>query len=173
MIDKAAVTLREQNRYYIKTLAEVILFCAKQEIALRGHDESEESENKGNFLELIDVISRHDDKFAARLRSLPDNAVYLSPSIQNDIARCIVTCISDITSKAVEEAGMFSLLVDDTKDISKTEQMSIVLRFFDKSTNSINERFLGFFQPSGLDAQSLVNCINEALNNITLTLTIA
>ena len=95
LIGKAAVTQREQNRYYIKTLAEVILFCAKQEIALRGHDESDESENKGNFLELIDVISRHDEKFAARLRSLPDNATYLSPTIQNDIALCIATCISD------------------------------------------------------------------------------
>ena len=74
LIGEAAVTQREQNRYYIKTSAEVILFCAKQEIALRGHDESDESENKGNFLELMDVISRHDEKFAARLRSLPDNA---------------------------------------------------------------------------------------------------
>jgi len=152
LIDKAAVTQREQNRYYIKTLAEAILFCAKQEIALRGHDESDDSESRGNFLELVNVISRHDDKFAARLRSLPDNATYLSPAIQNDLAQCMATCISDVVSNAVKEAGMFSLLVDDTKDISKTEQTSIVLRYFDKTTNSVNERFLGFFQPNGLDA---------------------
>jgi len=58
---------------------------------------------------------------------------------------------------------MFALLVDDTKDISKTEQTSIVLRYFDKSNNSIIERFLGFFQPNGLDAESLVICITDAL----------
>ena len=49
------------------------------------------------------------------------------------------------------------------KDISKTEQTSIVLRYFDKSNNSIIERFLGFFQPNGLDAESLVICITDAL----------
>ena len=30
------------NRHYLKCLAEVILLCAKQNLALRGHDESEE-----------------------------------------------------------------------------------------------------------------------------------
>jgi len=40
------------NEAYIvlhKTLAEVILFCAKQEISLREHDEGEESVNKDNI----------------------------------------------------------------------------------------------------------------------------
>ena len=39
----------QRNRYYIKTVAEVLLLCSKQEIAFRGHDESSESHNKGNF----------------------------------------------------------------------------------------------------------------------------
>ena len=170
LIGKAAVTQREQNRYYIKTLAEVILFCAKQEIALRGHDESDESENKGNFLELIDVISRRDEKFAARLSSLPDTATDLPSTIQYDTVLYIATYITDVISKTVNEAGMFSLLVDDTKDISETEQTSIVLRYFDKSTNSINERFLGFFLPNGLNAEWLVNCITEALNKLNVNI---
>ena len=38
------------------------------------------------------------------------------PAIQNDITLCIATCISHdiVISKAFKEAGMFSLLVDDT-----------------------------------------------------------
>ena len=39
----------QHNRYYIKTLIELIIFCGRQEIALRGHDESDESESRGNF----------------------------------------------------------------------------------------------------------------------------
>src|SRR6218665_1198834 len=37
------------------------------------------------------------------------SVMYLSPAIQNDIALCIVTFISDVISKAVKEAGMFVL----------------------------------------------------------------
>jgi len=37
------------------------------------------------------------------------SVLYLSPAIQNDIALCIVTSISDVISKAVKEAGMFVL----------------------------------------------------------------
>ena len=37
-------TLRS-NRHYNKTIAEIILLCARQEIALRGHIESAQSQN--------------------------------------------------------------------------------------------------------------------------------
>lgn len=37
----------EKNRHYLKVVADVILLCALHEIALRGHDESLESVNRG------------------------------------------------------------------------------------------------------------------------------
>ena len=40
----------KSNRYYIKSLAEILLLCARQELAIRGHKESNDSQNKGNFL---------------------------------------------------------------------------------------------------------------------------
>ena len=43
LLDKAAITLREKNRYYIKTLIELIIVCGRQEIALRGLDENDEN----------------------------------------------------------------------------------------------------------------------------------
>ena len=36
----------EQNRHYIRTLAEIILLCAKQDLPLRGHRESQISLNR-------------------------------------------------------------------------------------------------------------------------------
>ena len=38
-----------QNRHYIRTLAEIILLCSHQEIALPGHREGKDSMNRGNF----------------------------------------------------------------------------------------------------------------------------
>ena len=43
----------QSNRHYLISIVQVLLFCAHQEIALRGHDESEKSANRGNFLELL------------------------------------------------------------------------------------------------------------------------
>ena len=43
LLDKAAITLREKSSYYIKTLIELIIFCGRQEIALRGLDENDEN----------------------------------------------------------------------------------------------------------------------------------
>lgn len=50
----------KQNRHYLKTIAEILLLCSKQEIALRGHKEAEISMNRGNFLELLMLVARHD-----------------------------------------------------------------------------------------------------------------
>ena len=41
--------LESAHRHYIASIAEVILLCARQEFALRGHDESTKSHNRGNL----------------------------------------------------------------------------------------------------------------------------
>ena len=43
----------QKNRYYIKSLLEVLLLCSKQGISIRGHKESNNSMNRGNFLSLV------------------------------------------------------------------------------------------------------------------------
>ncbi len=40
----------KDNWEYMKTIAEVLLLTATQNIAQRGHDESAESDNRGNFI---------------------------------------------------------------------------------------------------------------------------
>ena len=48
------------NRHYLKALVEVILLCAHQEIALRGHKESCDAFNRGNFIEILTLVAAHD-----------------------------------------------------------------------------------------------------------------
>ena len=49
-----------QNRHYLKTILEILLFCSHQELALRGHREGNDSSNRGNFLELLQLIGKYD-----------------------------------------------------------------------------------------------------------------
>lgn len=62
--------LIKENRHYIKTLAEILLLTCKLEIAQRGHDESSESTNKGNFLEITQFIANHDPVFKKKSQVL-------------------------------------------------------------------------------------------------------
>ena len=61
----------------------MILLCALQEIALRGHNESTDSVNRGNFREILQLVAEHDVVVKERLCHGPQNAKYTSPEIQN------------------------------------------------------------------------------------------
>lgn len=77
--------LIERNRAHVKVIIDILLFCAKQGIALRGHKEDTESLNRGNFLELFKVLCKYDPEIKRRLDELPANAKMMSPDIQNDL----------------------------------------------------------------------------------------
>ena len=47
----------QQNRHYLKAIVEVVLLCAKQDLALRGHREGPTSNNKSNLLEILNVVA--------------------------------------------------------------------------------------------------------------------
>ena len=72
MTKQSAIQMKE-NREYIKILARVAILCAKQEIALRGHREGPESLNKGNFLEILDLLRFGNDWFDKRVASAAKN----------------------------------------------------------------------------------------------------
>ena len=75
-LDSARTQLIISNHHYIKTIAEVILLCAKQELALRGHKESSKSQNQGNFVEILNLVSHHDPIIKEKLQEGPHNAKY-------------------------------------------------------------------------------------------------
>ena len=154
----------ESNRHYIKTVAEVILKCCQQDMALRGHRECNTSHNRGNFLEWMELVANHDDIIKKKLQSGPHHALYTSPEIQNNILAIMADLVRNKITSPIKESQMFSLLVDETKDISKVEQMAIVLRYVDKDTATIHERFLTYHPAHDLTAEGLTAYIQECLS---------
>lgn len=155
----------EENRGYIKTVAEVILHCATQNIALRGHRESMDLSRKGNFLGILDIIAKHDEKVLKKLNG-PRNAKYTSPDIQNEILSCLAEMVRTSIIQEVKESGAFSILVDETKDKKKMEQMSFVVRYY--YSGHIHESFLEFEVAETLDAESLSQKIISLLERYGL-----
>ncbi|XP_052625766.1 uncharacterized protein LOC122197149 [Lactuca sativa] len=69
-----------------------------------------------------------------------------------------------------EEIGqdVFALLVDESSDVSKKEQMDIVLRYVD-SIGFVKERFKGLVHMNDTSSLTLKNAINEVLTSNKLS----
>jgi hypothetical protein len=64
----------------------------------------------------------------------------------------------------------FSIILDCTRDISRVEQLSVILRFINKDTADIEEHFVGFLAVEKTTAESLTNCIITELKQLGVPL---
>ena len=96
----------------------------------------------------------------------------MSKTIQNElICLCREEIITGIISE-IKEASVFSILADEAKDFSNTEQILFVSRFVDKS-RQIREECIQFLEcESGTSCQELylkmVNVIRNVIRNLGL-----
>ena len=98
-------------------------FLLSWRLAFLGHDESQGSSNKENFLKLLQFLADHKESINEVLQKVSKNCKLTHHEIQKDI----VNAITRETSKAIIkdlDNGFFSTLVDESRDISVKEQMA-------------------------------------------------
>ena len=72
-----------------------IRFLLRQGFPFCGHDESEDSNNMGNFLELLQVLANQNEAIKrVVLENAPENLKLTSPKIQKDIVNAAATEIA-------------------------------------------------------------------------------
>lgn len=79
----------------------------------------------GNFRELLQVIAKFDPTVDKKLATNPSNAKYTHHDIQNEIFSVMGEMIRKKISDEVKDAECFAVLVDESKDMSKMEQISV------------------------------------------------
>ncbi|KAJ6911823.1 zinc finger MYM-type protein 1-like [Populus alba x Populus x berolinensis] len=132
-----------------------------QGLPFRGHDECECSSNQGNYLELLHFLSRNNEAIKrVTFSEAPKHNKLTSPDIQKDITQAAAEEITNVIIKDLGES-LFSILIDESRDISIKEQMAVVIRYVDNNGHII-ERFLGIQHVSDTTASSLKAAI-EAL----------
>ena len=124
--------VRSEYRIRLNASVHCVRFLLRQGIAFHGHDESENFSNKGNFLELLKFLVYHNkDIKAITLKNAPRNLELTAHGIQKDIARVIAIETINVIVKDLGNA-FFSILVDESRDLSRNEQLVVVLRYVDK-----------------------------------------
>lgn len=94
------------------------------------------------------------------------NAKYLSPQIQNQLITICDLIIKDDIVQDIKKSFAYSILADETADISGKEQLSVGIRFFDEEKCLIREEFLGFVELNAMNAK----CIADEIQNFISTL---
>ena len=159
-----------ENCKYLKGLLECLLYCAQQGIRIRGHCENMDdmSINVGNFPSLVMLMSRH-DVFKQKLNTRPRNASWLGHDIQNELLSMMAQFLSAKITAEVKEAQYYTLIVDETKDARKYEEMSFVLRYVHNCI--VHECFLSYTYSEKLDASVITGYILLVLTYLQLDIT--
>ena len=123
---------KERNRLRLKTSIAAVKWLTLQSCSFRGHDETPQSKNRGNFLEILNLLAEFNPEIASViLENAPQNAKYTSPDVQKEILSIFAMKVRMHIREEIGDAK-FSILVDETCDVAKREQMSLVLRFVDQ-----------------------------------------
>nr|CAH7722414.1 unnamed protein product [Callosobruchus chinensis] len=155
----------EKNRHILKRIISCVKFCSAFDLALRGHDESEFSENQGIFKELINFTAELDNTLKEHLRTA---TVFkgTSNTIQNEILESMLQVCREEICKQIEKADYLSIQCDETTDVSNYCQMVLILRYFNEG--SICEHFWGFIRIKDKTATGLKTCIENEIDPLVL-----
>ena len=124
----------------------------------------------GNFRELLSVIGKFDTTVKKKLENNPSNAKYVHHDVQNEIINVMAEMIRKQLRDEIKDAEHFAILVDESRDISKKEQISVIVRYLNTESERVVEEFLHFTPADGLDADSLFASIKQTLSRCGIDL---
>lgn len=170
----------EKNRSALRPIVKTIVFLGREGLAFRGHrddgriDLSENgdfSDGDGHFRNLLRFrVDSGDNELAKHLTDCADNASYTSKTIQNELIEvCGEQILQNIVGRA-KESPFFSVLADETSDVSHQEQLSISIRYICQGT--MREDFLRFVAVTDLTGAGLAETILSELKDCGLDLSL-
>lgn len=162
----------ETEHWYevLKRLLTIVQFLGAQGLAFRGTNDKIFQENNGNFLKLVEHISRFDAVLSEHLRRITSKEThvhYLSKEIQNEFIDVLARKVNEFILSELHKATYYSIILDCTPDVSHQEQMTLVVRFVHAIPGEnaiIKEYFLGFLQAFDTSGEGLTALLLDELS---------
>ncbi|XP_039291055.1 uncharacterized protein LOC111054019 [Nilaparvata lugens] len=155
LINEERLSQSQKNRQKLLSIVKTVILLGRQNIPMRGHRDdgplnlemSDTVSNEGNFKALIKfrIIDAGDKVLEDHINTSSSRSTYISKSTQNNIIECCKAEITDVILSRIAKAELYSIMFDETSDISQRAQVSIVLRYvhFEKEFE-IREDFITF-----------------------------
>ena len=167
-------------RMLLQRIIDVVLTLAERGLAFRGSNHRIGDMHNGNFLGIIELLSRYDPILQDHVEKVREaqqsgkrlQAHYLSPETQNEF---INLCSDQVRDKILQEritAKYYSIIVDATPDVSHYEQNTFILRYltFDGSKYAVQERFLDFLKDNAKSGEDITEMILKELDHHNIPL---
>lgn len=173
----------ENNRLVLTRIIEIVKLIAKRGLSYRGqtfeaaYTLSDSSLDHGNFLEMVLLVGKFDpilkghlDKVIKKSTTIHNSGskqgggliTFLSKTTVNYIVEALCQSIKTVISQEVEKAGMYSVQLDTTQDITIVDQCSVIVRYV--SDTKIYERLIAMVKCTSSKGIDFVNLL---LNNLT------
>ncbi|XP_025191680.1 zinc finger MYM-type protein 1-like [Melanaphis sacchari] len=153
-------------------LIKIILSLTAGNCALRGNEGKKNTDSEGNFLRTVKLIAEYDPVLNKLLYNEEIKIKYLSWKIQNELIELLASNVKKIICDEIRNAQCFTIIMDSTQDITKVDQVSLIIRYvivdYEEKSFKIMESFLGFYPLIKHGAEDHVNLIYEILNNCKL-----
>ncbi len=132
------------NREGLKMILSVILWLVRQGLPLCEHHEQDDSpsNNRGNFLELLQFKLKDDPEKKRWFDSLPENSTYVSPPMQNVFIQIIADQVRAAVLQELNDGNpdrVFAICADESTDLAKREQLSLYIRFVNKKGDLVEQ----------------------------------
>ena len=174
-LDSAHKQLVLSKQKYLQVIIECLMFTAQQNVAIRGHEEDrkniwEVSEiNRGNFLEMLCFICKDLPWLKTKLEThLGQHIQWTSPKIQNELIEIVSNLVLRRITRDAKSSGHYSIIVDETSDVSRVGQVSLCLRYVVEGET--RETFAGFFATESTEGEVLYELVKKAVTSLSLQL---
>jgi len=147
-------------RSALHRIVTTIMFLGEQGLAIRG-----KTEDSSNFRKLLSLRASDVDELKAWLAR--SRYRWISHDVQNEILQLLANDVLRRVLVDVREARYYAVMIDETSDCSRHEQLVLCLRFCD-SQLEIHEVFTGFHDLQDQNASTLFAVTQDILTRFNL-----
>lgn len=168
----------EYWRNILHRIIKVILTLTGGNTALRGNEGKKYDsthtfeEYEGNFMRTIRLLAEFDPLLQDLLNDSNKRIKYLSWKVQNELINILAENLRKIICDEITKCSFFSIILDSTQDITKIDQVSVIIRYViiehEAHKVIVKESFLGFFALDKHEAIDYADLIQEVLSKYSI-----
>lgn len=156
----------------LKRIVAVVKFLASRGLAFRGDNETLGSQNNGNYLGCLELVSEFDPFLADHIQNCGNrgkgSTSYLSANICNEFINLMGQQVLKTIVKELKSAKYYSISVDSTPDLSHVDQLTFIVRYVNDGQPI--ERFLQFLPIDEHNAQYIADTILNFLESFDISI---